>query len=231
MAVFPLPTYALGPIYRFTVGGQEGVEGRPSLPPAPWGQGRGPLLVARSFLSLGGLGGESWSARVWAARLAAGFGAGSQQAGSGRHSSRPWEEAVQPQEGPQTSGGEGAGGNCQGSRHTTRPACLPCTNRAQPPAWGLGDQTKPQGVLAGPAQETAPETLINETFQGPGLWPKRPLPFGTLWGAPQQVVLALPAACMTGATFCGTRLGHWPDLARAGSQWSGSSFHRAQNKS
>lgn len=51
----PLPTCSLGLIYRFTVGGQgRGVEGGSPPSPAPWGQGRGVPLVARSFLSLGG---------------------------------------------------------------------------------------------------------------------------------------------------------------------------------
>lgn len=53
MSCFPLPTYALGPIYRFTVGGREGGVGGAPPSPAP-GVRAGAPVGGRSFLSLRG---------------------------------------------------------------------------------------------------------------------------------------------------------------------------------
>lgn len=199
--VSPLPTDALGPIYRFTVGGAgKGGGGGAPPSPAPWGQGRGLPLVARSFLSLGGpRRGElvsSGSGRLGAGcRLRGGVPAGrvwapffsSVQGRSG------WGKQSGLRKGCQTSGGEGVGGGCQGSLTptTTRPACPAPTGRS-PPARGRGDQAKPQGVLVGPAQETA-ETLVTALSKAPYRGQSAPFPLGAL-GSPQQVVPALPAA-------------------------------------
>lgn len=88
----PLPMYSLGPIYRFTVGGQgRGVEGAPLLPRPPGVRAEGSRWWPGASCPWGDLGGESWSAPGlggWAG--AAGFGAGCWQAGSAPRSSRLW---------------------------------------------------------------------------------------------------------------------------------------------
>lgn len=176
-----------------------GWRGRPSFP-GPLGSGQGAPVGGQELLVLrGASAGRAGQLRVWAAGRglqASGWGPGGPGLGAILLvcAGAEWMgEAVWPQKGCQTSGGEGAGGGCQGSLTptTTRPACPAPTGRS-PPGRGRGDQTKPQGVLVGPAQETA-ETLVTALSKAPYRGQSVPFPLGAL-GSPQQVVLALPAA-------------------------------------